>query len=985
MKIFTEKGILKKLLLIIIAIVLFNAIIPTNVSYAADVGGVLLKPIVDLMVALGDFVMDIINNMLYGMETSVIRIDTDNGLWEFLWIAAVAIVTVLAIATLSVALTGAALKIVGAIATKIGVSAATSLTAAAVGTIVTVSLGGGIAAGMFVRSEWFSNEIVMPMFRVTPEEIFSGKIRWLDVNFFKDKDDEISDDDIDTTVTIQNKEEKVSKNYVQEFDDIYVGSQQQKSGMSDTEISAEINSLLRQYGFTGEDVLINASFVKRWSFNQKAYEAKLIYSHHVSQPGDYISGTGQGGTNIFRDFTISEGEWIGTETNTLGNQLKPTIAKWYYAIRNFALIAMMVILLYIGVRIMLCGISSQKAKYKNMLMDWVVAICLIFVMHYIMAFSMNVAESIIDIFDSVNRSLDYSVVYEYSDKIKNALVDAGVDATSLISEKNGKKYISWDARNVVGFARVQAALNNSGTYIYMGWVMCYVVLMIYTVFFLFTYLRRALYLTFFTLIAPLVAMTYPLDKIHDGKAQAFDMWLKEYIFNLMIQPVHLLLYSVLINSAFDLASTNILYTLVAIGFMMSAEKFLRKMFGFDKAQTPGFLSGAAGTALMVSTASKLFNRKPSKGGNDGDGDGGGSSKGNLEGPVKTRDITDKNLLGQVPGTASGTNSKKGTAVSGENTVASVTSKARPRVVRPGVTTRKVQRSATPGSISQPSIVPGAGRKRYNLTPPKITPLPPKKTGFVGRQKRALRRASNEWAGQKINRVSRNIANGKPIKSLARTLGGLYMGAGGALLGATFALADDEPMKKMGQFVPTLATAGYGLGSRDIKPDYDVDSVYEEYKRGLYDSPEEYNEARREEERMKVIEKDDNARKIRDNLNLDTLAEARELMNEYGDCIDSGITDMDDLSTIIQLGTNGYNGKTMDMQMATTVAKYYKKAGGKPKNMAPDSEELNKITNICRNIAKSSGITNEAEINRSVQSMFDNLNLFGDCKDDLKEM
>ena len=288
----------------------------------------------------------------------------------------------------------------------------------------------------------------------------------------------------------------------------------------------------------------------------------------------------------------------------------------------------------------------------------------------------------------------------------------------------------------------------------------------------------------------------------------------------------------------------------------------------------------------------------------------------------------------------------------------------------------MQRSATPGSISQPSIVPGAGRKSYNLSP---------MTGFVGRQMRALRRASNEWACQKINRVSRNIANGKPIKSLARTLGGLYMGAGGALLGATFALADDEPMKKMGQFVPTLATAGYGLGSRDIKPDYDVDSVYEEYKRGLYDSPEEYNEARLEEERMKVIEKDDNARKIRDNLNLDSLAEARELMNEYGDCIDSGITDMDDLSTIIQLGTNGYNGKTMDMQMATTVAKYYKKAGGKPKNMAPDSDELNKITNICRNIAKSSGITNEAEINRSVQSMFDNLNLFGDCKDDLTEM
>lgn len=136
--------------------------------------------------------------------------------------------------------------------------------------------------------------------------------------------------------------------------------------------------------------------------------------------------------------------------------------------------------------------------------------------------------------------------------------------------------------------------------------MAYCVLVGYTVFFAFTYLKRVVYMAFLTIIAPLVAMTYSLDKISDGKAQAFNMWLKEYIFNLLIQPVHLLLYIVLISMAYDLAATNIIYTLVAIGFMIPAEKLVRKMFGIEgKASTPGLLGGAAGAAVAMNGVQKL--------------------------------------------------------------------------------------------------------------------------------------------------------------------------------------------------------------------------------------------------------------------------------------------------------------------------------------------------------------------------------------------
>ena len=51
-------------------------------------------------------------------------------------------------------------------------------------------------------------------------------------------------------------------------------------------------------------------------------------------------------------------------------------------------------------------------------------------------------------------------------------------------------------------------------------------LIIYTIRFTWTYLKRVVNMAFLTLIAPVVALTYPIDKVADGKAQAFNLWIK---------------------------------------------------------------------------------------------------------------------------------------------------------------------------------------------------------------------------------------------------------------------------------------------------------------------------------------------------------------------------------------------------------------------------------------------------------------------------
>ena len=183
--------------------------------------------------------------------------------------------------------------------------------------------------------------------------------------------------------------------------------------------------------------------------------------------------------------------------------------------------------------------------------------------------------------------------------------------------------VTWPT-NLMGKLRLQAQMSN-GDVSFIGYAICFAMLVFYTVFFTFTYLKRVVYLAFLTIIAPFVALTYPIDKISDGSAQGFNKWIKEYVFNLLIQPLHLILYTVLISSAFELSSTNIIYSIVAIGFLIPAEKVMRSLFGFEKASTAGSLAGAAiGGSLINQGLNKLLHKGQS-GGKKGDNGGSGGS------------------------------------------------------------------------------------------------------------------------------------------------------------------------------------------------------------------------------------------------------------------------------------------------------------------------------------------------------------------------
>ena len=105
------------------------------------------------------------------------------------------------------------------------------------------------------------------------------------------------------------------------------------------------------------------------------------------------------------------------------------------------------------------------------------------------------------------------------------------------------------------------------------------------------------------------------------------MWLKEYIYNALLQPMHQVMYYILVGSAVSLAATNPIYGIIVLAFMSEAEKLLKKIFGFDKAGA-GTVGGMVSAFTAGAVASNIAKLAKLPGGNSGKGGSGNSTADN---------------------------------------------------------------------------------------------------------------------------------------------------------------------------------------------------------------------------------------------------------------------------------------------------------------------------------------------------------------------
>ena len=185
---------------------------------------------------------------------------------------------------------------------------------------------------------------------------------------------------------------------------------------------------------------------------------------------------------LFNKVPILNVNFFNTSGNEVITNIRNNIASWYVALRNIAIILSLVVLIYVGIRMALSTVAEDKAKYKKMLTDWVVGFITIFLLHYIIVIVLNVNDLLVNVFagSPVFNTSSYGFESFMGDLAFNALP--------------GQKF----------------TVSLTSTIIF-------VMLVVMTIMFLITYMKRMLTVAFLIITAPIITVTYSIDKMGDRK------------------------------------------------------------------------------------------------------------------------------------------------------------------------------------------------------------------------------------------------------------------------------------------------------------------------------------------------------------------------------------------------------------------------------------------------------------------------------------
>ena len=154
-----------------------------------------------------------------------------------------------------------------------------------------------------------------------------------------------------------------------------------------------------------------------------------------------------------------------------------------------------------------------------------------------------------------------------------------------------------------------------------GWAaaLVYMGIIILTFIFLIMYIKRMITIAFLILISPIITITYSVDKISDGKSQALDTWVKEFLQNVLIQPFHCIIYLVFISVSMSVVNGDGtlaagIIVVITMFFIFEAEKIIKNIFGINS-ETTGSGMKTALTIVGTMTALKKLSEKKSGGSN----------------------------------------------------------------------------------------------------------------------------------------------------------------------------------------------------------------------------------------------------------------------------------------------------------------------------------------------------------------------------------
>jgi len=264
---------------------------------------------------------------------------------------------------------------------------------------------------------------------------------------------------------------------------------------------------------------------------------------------------------------------VPSNTNKI---IKQNVAEWFYAIRNFALAALFAVLIAIGILMAISSIASDRARYKRMLVDWVVSFAILMFLPYIMSVTFTVSETTV----SIVRSVSEAVMGNKSDPRLEQTDGINFEKT-LVFGKVDKKGNNYDGI----LQKIQKGLGVQA----LSMVIVYGVLIYYQIKFFIIYLKRFLAVGFLIVISPLITITYSIDKARDNQAQAYKTWMKEFLVNVFIQPLHAFIFVIFMSSIYGVMERAPLLAIIFLAALSRGEQIVRSIFKIERTSSMGLL------------------------------------------------------------------------------------------------------------------------------------------------------------------------------------------------------------------------------------------------------------------------------------------------------------------------------------------------------------------------------------------------------------
>lgn len=265
------------------------------------------------------------------------------------------------------------------------------------------------------------------------------------------------------------------------------------------------------------------------------------------------------------------------ENLSLIQLLRDQVSKWYYVMRFLALAAMLVVLIAVGIKMVITSIAKDRALFKRMLVDWVVGIIIIFGIHFIMYAVILINEGLVDVVRENAEKLN-------AERMSKLNLMTLAEKAEDFGDKSGEFAYTDQDLEIKVYEEIRTRAYDPKLTVGIPGMIMYITLVYFAVRFTIVYLKRYFTIMILALMGPGIGVSYAIQKVFRGRSQSYTNWLKEFVYNVILQTIHAILYSIFVAQALILSLDSLagmIIALVLLNYMLKADQLFRKIFNIN--------------------------------------------------------------------------------------------------------------------------------------------------------------------------------------------------------------------------------------------------------------------------------------------------------------------------------------------------------------------------------------------------------------------